>query len=141
MPMTLTSIVANCNIIRFTLNQVDSALAKNFQPTGDWYEELVEQSDGIKIGCTGTLSMLENHVTDLLNVAGLDVSLKVQKVSRVDKSKALYNESEMKELFEQLKNYITLLNTILSNMQRPVGLVQRVTTDTDYIIAKCKTIP
>lgn len=138
--MTFTSIVASCNVIRFTLNQVDSALAKNFQSTGEWPEELVEQFDGIKIGCVGTLSSLQNHVTDLLNAVGSDVLLLSHKITKAEKLKALYNESDMKELFDQLKTYLNLVNTMLSNIQRCVSSMRQVTTYAYHNTAKTKKV-
>ncbi|THY22533.1 tricorn protease domain 2-containing protein [Aureobasidium pullulans] len=118
LPMTLANIVTTCNLTRITLGQLDSALAKDFDIVKEFNKELVEQFDGIKIGCTITLSLLEKHVTQLLNVASSEVPLKAQHTSRTDKWKALYNESDMKELLGQLKDNNTLLNTILNVLQR-----------------------
>ncbi|KEQ79671.1 tricorn protease domain 2-containing protein [Aureobasidium pullulans EXF-150] len=118
LPMTLASIVATCNMTKITLGQLDSALAKDFDIVKDANKELVEQFDGIKIGCTITISLLEKHVTQLLHVASSEVPLKAQHTSRTGKWKALYNESDMKELLGQLKDNNTLLNTILNVLQR-----------------------
>ncbi|TIA37967.1 tricorn protease domain 2-containing protein [Aureobasidium pullulans] len=117
LPMTLASIVATCNMTKITLGQLDSALAKDFDIVKDANKELVEQFDGIKIGCTITISLLEKHVTQLLHVASSEVPLKAQHTSRTGKWKALYNESDMKELLGQLKDNNTLLNTILNVLQ------------------------
>ncbi|CAD0097344.1 unnamed protein product [Aureobasidium mustum] len=116
MPLTLTSIVLTCNTTSSTLNKVDSTLAEYSGTARDLTQELFEQFDGIKIGCTMTLSLLERHVSDLLDTASSEMPLKAQKASRTDNLKALYNESDMKELFGQLKDYNALLNTILNQL-------------------------
>ncbi|OBW67174.1 MAG: Uncharacterized protein AUREO_027510 [Aureobasidium pullulans] len=117
LPMTLASIVATCNMTKITLGQLDSALAKDFDIVKEANKELVEQFDGIEIGCTITISLLEKHVTQLLHVASSEVPLKAQHTSRTGKWKALYNEPDMKELLGQLKDNNTLLNTILNVLQ------------------------
>ncbi|THZ80365.1 tricorn protease domain 2-containing protein [Aureobasidium pullulans] len=103
---------------KITLGQLDSALAKDFDIVKEANKELVEQFDGIKIGCTITISLLEKHVTQLLHVASSEAPLKAQHTSRTGKWKALYNEIDMKELLGQLKDNNTLLNTILNVPQR-----------------------
>lgn len=118
MPMTLASIVATCNMTRITLDRVDSNLVMSLDITKKVNRELLEQFDGIKIGCTMTLSLLEKHVTDLLEVGSSAVPLKAQQTSRKHKLKSLYNESDMKELLGQMKDHNALLNTILNVLQR-----------------------
>jgi hypothetical protein len=118
MPMTLSSMVLTCNTTSSTLNQVDLILANYSGPLERSYGELFDQFDGIKLGCAVTLSLLEKHVSDLLVVGNSDVPLRAQKTSVTDKLKALYNESDMKQLFKQLNVYITLLNTIQNHLQR-----------------------
>lgn len=118
MPLTLSSIVMTCNTTSSTLKQVNSTLENHPGALREPYQELFEQFDGIKIGCTMTLSLLEKHVADMLDIGDSDVPLKAQMTSKTDKLKALYNESDMKELFGQLKDYNALLNTILNHLQR-----------------------
>lgn len=118
MPTTLASMVATCNITKITLTQVDSILRKGFEIDGYSSAEFLEQFEGIKIGCTITLSLLEKYVTDLLDIDGSDVPLMAQKTLRWEKLKALYNESDTKELLGQLQDHNALLNTILNVLQR-----------------------
>jgi hypothetical protein len=118
MPLTLSSIIMTCNTTRLTLKQVDSALADDSGNSEDLHEGLLDQFDGIQIGCTMTLSLLEKHVAELLNVANRDIPLEAQKIPWTAKLKAVYNESDMKELFGQLKDYNALLNTIRNHLQR-----------------------
>jgi hypothetical protein len=118
MPLTLSSIVMTCNTTSSTLNQVNLTLANRSGSLKEPYQELFDQFDGIKIGCTMTLSLLEKHVSDLLETGNSDVPLKAQMTSKTDKLKALYNESDMRELYGQLKDYNALLNTILNHLQR-----------------------
>jgi hypothetical protein len=118
MPLTLSSIVLTCNTTRSTLKQVNLTLANLSGTLKDFHLELLEQYDGIKIGCIMTLSLLEKHVSDLLDVGDSNIPLKAQKTSRTDKLKALYNESDMKELFGQLKDHNAMLVTILNHLQR-----------------------
>jgi hypothetical protein len=118
MPMTLSSMVLTCNTTSSTLNQVNLTLANYHGTLEDSYGELFDQFDGIKLGCAVTLSLLEKYVSDLLSIRNSDVPLRAQKTSVTDKLKALYNESDMKELFKQLNVYITLLNTIQNHLQR-----------------------
>ncbi|KAG9664808.1 hypothetical protein KCU64_g416, partial [Aureobasidium melanogenum] len=106
MPLTLMSIV-------LTLSQVDFTLAEY---SGTAKDQFYEQFDGIKIACTMILSLLEKHVSDLLDTAGSEMPLKAQKTSRKDKLKALYNESEMEGLFVQLKDHNALLNTMFNQL-------------------------
>jgi hypothetical protein len=118
MPLTLSRIVLTCNTTSTTLKQVNLTLADYCKLPTDFYQELLDQFDGIKIGCTMTLSLLDTHVSELLDVGVSDIPLKAQNTSRTDKLKALYNESDMKELFGQLKDYNALLDTILNHLQR-----------------------
>ncbi|THZ06698.1 tricorn protease domain 2-containing protein [Aureobasidium pullulans] len=138
LPMTLANIVSACNLTRIALGQLDSALAKDFDIVKEINKELVEQFDGIKIGCTITLSLLEKHVIQLLNVASSEVPLKAQHTSRTGKWKALYNESDMKELLGQLKDNDTLLNTILNVLQRynDDSSKAKTITNTDLVTSK-----
>lgn len=124
MPMTLSSMALACNTTSSTLKQVDLTLANYSGRLEDSYGELLDQFDGIKIGCAVTLSLLEKHVSDLLNIPNSGVPLKAQKTSATNKMKALYNESDMKELFRQLNVYITLLNTIQTHLQRYEYLIE-----------------
>ncbi|KEQ74143.1 hypothetical protein M436DRAFT_81541 [Aureobasidium namibiae CBS 147.97] len=117
-PLTLSSIATTCNMTSSTLEQVESTLKDYTGAWGNLYQNLLEQFDGIQIGCTMTLSLLETHVSDLLNIAASDVPSMAQKTARIDKLKALYNESDMKELFGQFKDYNALLNTVLHHLQR-----------------------
>lgn len=118
MPTTLASMVATCNITKITLTQVDSILRKGFEIDGYSSAEFLEQFEGINRGCTITLSLLEKYVTDLLEIDGSDVPLMAQKTLRWEKLKALYNESDTKELLGQLQDHNALLNTILNVLQR-----------------------
>lgn len=118
MPLTLSSIVLTCNTTSSTLNQVDLTLRNCTGTRPDLHQDLLDQFHAIMIGCTMTLSLLETHVSHLLDVADSHVPLKAQKASKMDKLKALYNEADMKELFRQLNVYITLLNTIQNYLQR-----------------------
>lgn len=122
--MTLSSMALACNTTSSTLKQVDLTLANYSGRLEDSYGELLDQFDGIKIGCAVTLSLLEKHVSDLLNIPNSGVPLKAQKTSATNKMKALYNESDMKELFRQLNVYITLLNTIQTHLQRYEYLIE-----------------
>jgi hypothetical protein len=119
MPLTLSSIVGTCNMTRVILNRLESVLVKRrhdaFKSSD---EELFEQFDGIKMGCALTLSILEENVKKLIGVVSSDVPLQAQKTSMKDKLKALYNESDMKEILGQLKEHNTLLTTMLSLIQR-----------------------
>lgn len=136
MTLTLTSIVSTCNANSSVLDQVDSTLAEY---AGIGRDELCEQFDGIKIGCIMTLSLLEKHVTHPIDTAGSEMPLKAQKASRTDKLKAFYNESDMKELFGQLKDYNALLNTILNQLLRYGGCLFGPLTHTDYSPATTRT--
>jgi hypothetical protein len=120
MPMTLATIVSTCNVTKITLCQLDSHFVEDVDTIKNVNQDLLEQFDGIKIGCTMTLSLLEKHVTALLDVDSSDIPLKAQQTSKKGKWKALYNESDMKELLGQLKDNNALLNTILNILQRCV---------------------
>ncbi|KAH0365250.1 hypothetical protein KCU65_g6186, partial [Aureobasidium melanogenum] len=116
MPLTLTSIVLTCITTSHTLDHVNSTLVEYSGTVRDPTQGVFEQFEGIKIGCTMTLSLLERHVLHLLDAAGSEMPLKAQKASRTDKLKALYKESDMKVLFGQLKDYNALLNTMLNQL-------------------------
>ncbi|KAH0337686.1 hypothetical protein KCU81_g7952, partial [Aureobasidium melanogenum] len=113
MPLTLMSIVLTCNTTSSTLSQVDFTLTEY---SGIAKDQFYEQFDGLKIACTIILSLLEKHVSDLLDTAASEMPLKAQKTSRKDKLKALYNEYEMERLFAQLKDHNALLNTMLNQL-------------------------
>jgi hypothetical protein len=115
MPLTLTSIVSTCNITKAALSRLDSLLGKHNHTIASFDEELFE---GIKIASTVILSLLENHVADLVDVAANDVSLKAQKTSKKNKFLALYNESDMEELLSLLKEQNALMITVTGFVQR-----------------------
>jgi hypothetical protein len=81
MPLSLSSIVLTCNITSSTLKQVNFTLANYPGTLMDFHQELLDQFEGIKIGCTMTLSLLDNHVSDLLTTAGSVIPLKAQMTS------------------------------------------------------------
>lgn len=125
MPQTLSSIVLTCVTIRSSLDRVHLTLKDYSGTTRDSHQNLVDQFEGIKIACAIDLSLLETHVSALLDVAIRDVPLIAQNTSTMAKLKALYNDSDMKELFRRLTVYVTLLNTIQNNLQRSVHLTLR----------------
>ncbi|GAB7338283.1 hypothetical protein MBLNU457_4602t1 [Dothideomycetes sp. NU457] len=117
MDKTLSSIVNTCNVTKFALGQVNNIFADKSRARRPLPKEHIELFEGIKIGCAMTLSLLETHVYDLLGVPPGDVSLAAQKTGKRKKLKAVYNESDMKILHGQLKDYHSTLNTILNVSQ------------------------
>jgi hypothetical protein len=118
MPMTLSLIEFTCKSTSATLKKVDQTFVNSAGLLTDSSRELSDQFDGIKIACTMTLSLLQTHVSDLQDIAASDIPIKAQNSSATVKLKALYNESDMKELFGQLKDYNERLDTILIHLQR-----------------------
>ncbi|THZ96885.1 tricorn protease domain 2-containing protein [Aureobasidium pullulans] len=117
MPITLSSIAVTCRMTRLTLKELDKILVDVLDNANHFHSELLEEYDGIKIGCTMTLSLLEKHVTHLRHFNSSDVYLQAQHISTWGKLKAVYNESELKELLGQLKDNNALLNTVLNLLQ------------------------
>jgi len=115
MHVTLTSIVLTCSITRVALRRLDSILEKQPDFIANFEKELFE---GVKVASTAILCMLENHVSELLDVAAGDVLLEAQKTSKKKVLLALYNESDMEELLSKLKEQNALLDTVLSFVQR-----------------------
>jgi hypothetical protein len=74
------------------MKQVNVALINYSVTLADFHQELLDQFEGIQIGLVVALSLLETHVSDLLDIAECDMPLKAQKTSRTDKLEALYNE-------------------------------------------------
>lgn len=118
MPLTLTNIALTCNATTSTLKVVDSILNAKSGTIGDSYQALLDQFDGLKTACFLILSVLEQYVSDLLDGANSDIPLKAQKTSRRKKWEALYNESEMTQLFGLLQNYNNLLTNLLSCLEK-----------------------
>jgi len=120
MAVTLISILNTCNGTRLVLGQVDKIFASNSSATQHLFKQHREIFEGIKIGCAMTLSLLETHVQILLDVAGSDGPLAAQNLGKLERIKALYNESDMRVLHEQLKDQNATLNQILTVLQRLV---------------------
>ncbi|THX91758.1 hypothetical protein D6D02_10549, partial [Aureobasidium pullulans] len=72
MPITLSSIAVTCRMTRLTLKELDKILVDVLDNANHFHSELLEEYDGIKIGCTMTLSLLEKHVTHLLHFDSSD---------------------------------------------------------------------
>lgn len=135
MHVTLTSIVLTCSITRVSLDRLDSILKKHPAPIAKFEKELFE---GVKVASTAILSMLGDHVSELLDVAAGDILLSAQKTSKKKVLLALYNESDMKELLSKLQEQNALLDTILSFVQRykAVKRVTRAQADLDTVTNK-----
>jgi len=81
MSMILASIVTTCNMTKFALERVDHMFQDKYSTSRRLLKQLTEVYDGIKIGCATTLSILERHVIDLLDVTGSDLPLATRKIS------------------------------------------------------------
>jgi hypothetical protein len=124
--LTLTGIVATCNMTRISLSRLDSTLKKNHGLNGNFDDGFLEEFDLIKMGCTMTLSSLGHYVKKLLDAVASDVPLKAQKTSNKDMLKALYNEADMKALLAQLEGYNSHLDTITGFVQRYYSFIRGV---------------
>jgi len=118
MPLTLTNIALTCNATTSILDTIDSILTAKSVTMRDSCQVLLDHFDGLKTGCFLTLSVLEQYVSDLLDGANSDIPLKAQKTARRKKWEALYNESDMTQLFGQLQNYNNLLGNLLRRLDR-----------------------
>ena len=120
MPITLISIVNTCNGTRLALDQVHNMFLVNYRASSQSIKQYRELFEGIQVGCAMTLSLLETHVQMLLDMAGSDVPLMAQKLGRLERMKALYNESDIRILHEQLKDQNAMLNQIMTVLQKLV---------------------
>jgi hypothetical protein len=116
MPLTLASIKVTCRMTRSTLRRIDSILTEFPETLNDFSQDFFDELDTIKTECGKIISLLENHLSDLLEVDVSDIPLTTQNASRLDKLKALYNESDMEKLVGQLRYYNADLNYTSTNL-------------------------
>lgn len=121
-PITLASIATACGVTRVALGQVQSLHDARSDAERSLPPDFYEQLDVVRMGCSMTLSQLEGYVKNLLNVNADEMFLVAQNASRLERIKALYNESDMKELLGQLRDHSSLLQVLINVMQRYVLL-------------------
>lgn len=124
-PQTLTAIVATCRATQTLLEQAETSFFdKSDRANSVLINTKKEEFIGIKVSCFITLSSIKDHVRDLLETRGSEVFQSAQRMKKRDRFKALWNETDMKESLDQLKNYRENISSLLNVLSRlvPLGL-------------------
>ncbi|KAH0534119.1 hypothetical protein FGG08_007277 [Glutinoglossum americanum] len=110
--LTISSISTECVAVSASLSYLQSLVVGN---SGSLDPHIANAFETVIVGCTLTLSVLNEYIMEL--AANKEV-LDMAPASRMAKAKLMWNESEMKELLQQLRGHqssITLLLTVLRN--------------------------
>ena len=109
--LAISSIATECSAVTIALSHLQDVLTSR---SSSLDERTLGCLECIITSCTLTLSVLEEYVVELQIVRD-HTSDELKSLKAMDKAKVVWNESEMRELLQQLqghKSSITLLLTI-----------------------------
>lgn len=116
--VTIASIATECATVRTGLSQLQKVATK----TNDFDEDTADTFETVILGCTLTMSVLNDYVAELTESMGeVNAEVGIAQPSRMAKMKLLWNESEMKELLHQLRGHQSSITMLLTTLQRFVG--------------------
>jgi hypothetical protein len=113
-PLMMTSIATECSLIHVALDQLRTFDWTSLAAQGDGRLELMTRSsETIILGCTLTLSVIEEYATELQEyVEGSKLS-PTEQMGIMARVRVLWKEDEMRELLLQLRGYQTGLTNLL----------------------------
>ena len=121
--LTLSSIATECTAVTTALSHLQSTmLLHNAVEAPD----LMRTTDCVVAGCTLTLSVLDEYLQEI-NYTQDSMTFEPPHLTRREKIGTAWNESEMRELLQQLQGHKSSIMLILTMSQRYV------TTDTDPV--------
>ena len=113
-PLMMTSVATECNLIHAALTQLRSfdwaEITANAQGS---QEQLTRATESIILGCTLTLSVIEEYAVELQDyVEGAPIS-PTEQMGIMARVRVLWKEDEMRELLLQLRGYQTGLTGLI----------------------------
>jgi hypothetical protein len=117
-PLMMTSIATECSLIHVALAQLRSFDWAAVSTHADGrQEQLTRATESIILGCTLTLSVIEEYAIELQDyVDGTPIS-PTEQMGIMARVRVLWKEDEMRELLLQLRGYQTGLTSLIRAAQ------------------------
>lgn len=115
-PLTITSITIECFGLHEALAQVQELDLATLEAAKDGQSEQIVQSiTAFFLGCTTTISVVDEYSTDLHDALG-PVDPGVRTSTQELQFRQLWKEDDMKELLSQIKEYRSKLTNLLQTI-------------------------
>lgn len=113
-PLMMTSVATECNLIHVALAQLRSfdwaAIAAHANGP---QEQLTRATESIILGCTLTLSVIEEYAVELQEYVEGAPTSPTEQMGIMARVRVLWKEDEMRELLLQLRGYQTGLTGLI----------------------------
>jgi hypothetical protein len=114
-PGTLASIITECNGVSHILVEVQYLGLQDIASLdAERRQSFRDAIDSFVVGCTNTLSIIEQHVEGFRHSADGVVVRPMHRLGRRDKMKIVWNEEDINQLLQRLRGYQTDLTLPLS---------------------------
>jgi hypothetical protein len=113
-PLMMTSIASECGLIHVALSQLRDFDWSSLDPeSNNRLEQMIRATETIILGCTLTLSVIEEYATELQEyVQGSKLS-PTEQMGVMSRVRVFWKEDEMRELLVQLRGYQSGMTDLL----------------------------
>jgi hypothetical protein len=111
-PLTMISIATECSTVSTALSQLQ------FLSQGEGREHIMHSIEASILGCTLTLSVLEEYIMGLQSSIEDSILKATNQAGMMAKAMVVWKEDEMKELLQQLQSHQINLKILLTVLQR-----------------------